>query len=102
MYVVVQALLLCRTGRVEKLSRGRVGAVVVYLTGRPVRCRAAIAHKGFAGDFGGFFSRLFEVAVVSPEVGSVFAAVYEDTARPGCTYAYVVSDQAKDRVTHSI
>jgi hypothetical protein len=60
--------------------------------------------EGFKGDFGGFFSRLLEVAVVSPEVGSVFATVHKNTARPGCTYAYVLmSDQAKDgRWTHSV
>jgi hypothetical protein len=53
--------------------------------------------EGFKGDFGGFFSRMLEVAIVSPEVGSIFATMYKDTTRPGCAYAYVVmSDQARD------
>jgi hypothetical protein len=86
----------------RQLSRGRIGTVVVYLTCCPVRCRGAV--EGFEGDLGGFFSRLLEVAVVSPEVGSIFATMHKDTARPGCTYAYLLeSDQAKDgRGAHSV
>jgi hypothetical protein len=47
---------------------------------RCVRRRRGSGTKCLPSDFGGFFSGLFEVAVVSPEVGSVFAAVDEDTA----------------------
>jgi hypothetical protein len=63
----------------EQLSRSGVGAGVLRSL-RCVRRRRGSGTKCLPSDFGGFFSGLFEVAVVSPEVGSVFAAVNEDTA----------------------
>jgi hypothetical protein len=47
---------------------------------RCVRRRRRSGVECLPSDFGGLFSGLFEVAVISPEVGSVFATVYEDTA----------------------
>lgn len=45
--------------------------------------------KGFPRDFGSFLTRQSEIAVVTPEVGSVFAAVDEDAAGPCCSDACV-------------
>ena len=42
---------------------------------------------GLPGNFGGFFARLLEVAVVAPQVSSVLAAAYEDATGPGCADA---------------
>jgi hypothetical protein len=79
MYIVSSGL--------DNLSRGCIAAIVAVLCwARPACCRSRV--QGFPGNFGSFFSRLLEVTVVPPEVGSIFAAMYEDTARPGCSYAY--------------
>ena len=85
MSIAAEYLSVCGAGRgIEQLSRGGVGTVVLSLI-CSVGCGGGM--DGLPGDFSGFFSRLFEVAVVPPKGGSVFTAMYKDTARPGCADA---------------
>jgi hypothetical protein len=66
------------------LSCRRVATAVVILPLACTTCRRCSGGQGFPGDFSSFLARLLQVAVVSPEVCSVFAAVYKDAAGPCC------------------
>jgi hypothetical protein len=69
------------------LPCGCVPATVVILS-LGGRARRRSANQGLPGDFSGFFARLLEVTVISPQMGPVFAAMHEDTAGPRCPDAY--------------
>jgi hypothetical protein len=68
----------CYAGMIEDLSGSGISAGELC----SLRCvrRRRSGTECLPSDLGGFFSGLFEVAVVSPEVRSVFAAIDEDTA----------------------
>jgi hypothetical protein len=51
-----------------------------------LRCWRAGSTDGFPGSFSGFLTRLFKVSIISPQVGSILATVYEDAAGPSRSY----------------
>ena len=70
--------ILMTVGQKDNLPRRGVPTAVCVLWG----ICAGDAGECLPGYLGGFFTRLFEVAVVSPERCSVFASLDDDAARP--------------------
>jgi hypothetical protein len=77
---------------VSSLScRGVAATVIVLSLGGPARGRRS--GQGLPRHFSGFLARLFKVAIVSPEVCAILAAVYEDAAGPCCPDACCLSQR---------
>jgi hypothetical protein len=70
--------------------------VVILSLAGPICYRRA--SQSFPRDLSGFFARLLEVSVISPQVRSVFAAVYEDAAGPCRSDAYAYMSEGVARM----
>jgi len=71
-------------GSFEANLSGRSVATIVVVLCLGGCVRSSRSSQGFPCHFSSFFARLLKVAIVSPEMCSVFATVYEDAAGPCC------------------
>lgn len=70
----------------EELPRRRITTIIVVLTLASSIC-CGYSVQSLPSDFSCLLARLFEIAVVSPKMSSVFMTMYENTARPSSPYA---------------
>jgi hypothetical protein len=74
--------------------------VVILSLAGPICYRRA--SQSFPRDLSGFFARLLEVSVISPQVRSVFAAVYEDAAGPCRSDSYEYMSEGVARMLRDV